>query len=135
FCSHVVSMTLVTPTGTHIVGPDADPELFWATAGGMGLTGVVTEATLQMIPVETSYMLVDTERAADLDQVMDLMLTGDDAYRYSVSWIDCQSTGGRLGRSVLTRGDHARLEDLPDRLRRSPDKARAFVPRTLARVP
>ena len=66
---------------------------------------------------------------------MDKMLTGDDAYRYSVAWIDCQSTGSRLGRSVLTRGDHARLEDLPARLRRAPDRARAFVPRHLARVP
>jgi decaprenylphospho-beta-D-ribofuranose 2-oxidase len=80
-------------------------------------------------------MLVDTERATDLDDVMDKMLTGDDGYRYSVAWIDCQSTGSRLGRSVLTRGDHARLDDLPPRLRGYPDKARAFVPRTLARVP
>ncbi len=135
FCSHVIEMTLVSPTGTAVVSASSDPELFWATAGGMGLTGVITSATLQMIPVETSYMLVDTERAADLDTVMDKMLTGDDAYRYSVAWIDCQSTGSRLGRSVLTRGDHARLEDLPDRLRRSPDRARQFVPRTLARVP
>ena len=135
FCSHVLEMTLVTPTGTVALSAASDPGLFWATAGGMGLTGVVTSATLQMIPIETSYMLVDTERAADLDSVMDKMLTGDDAYRYSVAWIDCQSTGSRLGRSVLTRGDHARLEDLPDRLRRSPDRARAFVPRTLARVP
>jgi decaprenylphospho-beta-D-ribofuranose 2-oxidase len=135
FCSHVVSMTLVTPTGTHTVSAGEDPDLFWATAGGMGLTGVVTEATLQMIPVETSYMLVDTERAVDLDDVMDKMLTGDDAYRYSVAWIDCQSTGRRLGRSVLTRGDHARLADLPPRLASNPDRARAFVPRQLARVP
>ena len=135
FCSHVVELTLTSPVGTTTVSATSDPDLFWATAGGMGLTGVVTSATLQMIPVETSYMLVDTERAADLDSVMDKMLTGDAAYRYSVAWIDCQSTGSRLGRSVLTRGDHARLEDLPDRLRRSPERATAFVPRTLARVP
>jgi decaprenylphospho-beta-D-ribofuranose 2-oxidase len=135
FCSHVLEMTLVTPTGTVVVSASSDPELFWATAGGMGLTGVITEATLQMIPVETSYMLVDTERAADLDAAMDLMLSGDAAYRYSVAWIDCQSTGGRLGRSVLTRGDHALLADLPERLRRTPDRARDFAPRTLARVP
>jgi decaprenylphospho-beta-D-ribofuranose 2-oxidase len=135
FCSHVRSLTLVTPTGTVTVGPDRDPALFWATAGGMGLTGVITEATIQLIPVDTAYVLVDTERAEDLDTVMDLMLTGDDAYRYSVAWIDCQSTGRRLGRSVLTRGDHARLADLPARLRRDPDRARAFEPRVLARVP
>jgi decaprenylphospho-beta-D-ribofuranose 2-oxidase len=135
FCSHVTEMTLVTPTGTVTVSPATDPALFWATAGGMGLTGVVTRATIEMIPVETSYMLVDTERAGDLDTAMDLMLTGDHAHRYSVAWIDCQSTGGRLGRSVLTRGDHARLEDLPARLRRRPEQARDFVPRTPARVP
>jgi decaprenylphospho-beta-D-ribofuranose 2-oxidase len=135
FCSHVIRMTLVTPTGTVELSPRSDPELFWATAGGMGLTGVITDATLQMIAVETSYMLVDTERATDLDDVMDKMVTGDDGYRYSVAWIDCQTTGSRLGRSVLTRGDHARLDDLPARLRQDPDRARAFHPRTLLTVP
>jgi decaprenylphospho-beta-D-ribofuranose 2-oxidase len=135
FCSHVLSMTLVTPTGTRRVSAESDPALFWATAGGMGLTGIITDATIQMIPVETSYLLVDTERAAVLDTVMEKMLTGDRHYRYSVAWIDCQSTGARLGRSVLTRGDHAGVEDLPRRLRGRPDAARQFVPRTLLRVP
>ncbi len=135
FCSHVTAFTLVTPTGAVAVSPESDPDLFWATAGGMGLTGVITDATIRLIPVETSYVLVDTERAPDLDTVMDRMLTGDAGYRYSVAWIDCQSTGSRLGRSVLTRGDHARLEDLPERLRQDPARARAFAPRTLARVP
>jgi decaprenylphospho-beta-D-ribofuranose 2-oxidase len=135
FCSHVTRLTLVTPTGTREVSPSSDPDLFWATAGGMGLTGVVTQATLQMIPVESSYMLVDTERASDLDDAMSRMTSGDDRYRYSVTWIDCQSTGSNLGRSVLTRGDHARLVDLPPALRRAPDKARRFVPKTLVNVP
>jgi decaprenylphospho-beta-D-ribofuranose 2-oxidase len=135
FCRHVAEITLATPTGTVAVSHTGDPDLFWATAGGMGLTGVILDATLQLIPVETSYILVDTERAPDLDTAMDLMITGDHAYRYSVAWIDCQSTGRRLGRSVLTRGDHAPLAALPDRLRRDPGRARAFAPRTLARVP
>ncbi len=113
FCSHVKRMTLVTPSGTLEVSPDSDPGLFWATAGGMGLTGIVSDATIGLIPVETSYMVVDTERARDLDTVMAMMVSGDAAYRYSVAWIDCQATGGRLGRSVLTRGDHARLDELP----------------------
>jgi decaprenylphospho-beta-D-ribofuranose 2-oxidase len=135
FCSHVSAMTLATPSGTLDLTPESDPDLFWATAGGMGLTGVVTEATVQMTPVESSYLLVDTDRARDLDTVMDLMERGDASYRYSVAWIDCQASGSKLGRSVLTRGDHARLADLPPRLHRDPARARAFAPRSLARVP
>ncbi|HLH29512.1 MAG TPA: FAD-binding oxidoreductase, partial [Acidimicrobiales bacterium] len=133
FCQHVSEMQLVTPTGRATVSPEADAELFWATAGGMGLTGLVTEATVRLLPVETSYILVDTDRAPDLDAAMDLMVTGDDAYRYSVAWIDCQAGGARLGRSVLTRGDHARMDDLPRRLRG--ERARAFSGRQLVRVP
>jgi decaprenylphospho-beta-D-ribofuranose 2-oxidase len=133
FCGHVQELRLVTPTGTVNISPDRDTELFWATAGGMGLTGLITRATLRMIPVETSYILVDTERAPDLDTVMAMMVSGDDAYRYSVAWIDCQAGGSRLGRSVLTRGDHARQEDLPARLRGH--RARAFDARQLLRVP
>ena len=135
FGSHVRAMTLATPTGTVDLTPESDPALFWATTGGMGLTGVVTEATVQMMPVETSYLLVDTDRARDLDTAMEMMERDDASYRYSVAWIDCQASGSRLGRSVLTRGDHARLEDLPPRLRRDSSRARAFAPRSLARVP
>jgi decaprenylphospho-beta-D-ribofuranose 2-oxidase len=134
FCAHVADLTLVTPGGTVTVSPEVDPDLFWATAGGMGLTGVIIRATLRMIPVETGYMTVDTERADDLDAAMALMATGDHAYRYSVAWIDCQTTGGRLGRSVLTRGDHARYDDLPPGLQ-APSRARAFRSRTSLSVP
>ncbi len=110
FCSHVAEIALATPTGMHVVGPDGAPEeaaLFWATAGGMGLTGVVVSATVRLVPVETSWMLVDTERFDDLDTLMATMEASDDRYRYSVAWVDCSARRGPLGRSVLTRGDHA----------------------------
>jgi len=109
----VDSITLWTPaTGVIEVGPDAEPEIFWATTGGLGLTGIVLDATIRMRRVESSRMTVDIDRAADLDAVMALMTEGDDDYLYSVAWIDCQAVGGSLGRSVLTRGRHALVSEL-----------------------
>ena len=113
FCSHVTRLSLATPTGRHEVGPEADPDLFWATAGGMGLTGIIVDATIRLLPVETTRMVVDTERTADLDDCMARMTARDDDYRYSVAWIDGLARGRHLGRAILDRGDHARLDDLP----------------------
>jgi decaprenylphospho-beta-D-ribofuranose 2-oxidase len=130
FCSHVTQLTLTTPTGSQIVGPERDPELFWATAGGMGLTGAVVSATLRLVPIETSWMLVDTERFDDLDSVMAAMEASDASYRYSVAWVDC--SGGRgSGRSVLSRGDHAPASAVgpPE------ENAVSLAPRPRLRVP
>jgi decaprenylphospho-beta-D-ribofuranose 2-oxidase len=114
FCDHVSAFELHTPLGERLtVSPGGDPDVFWATAGGMGLTGIVTEATLQLRRVETAWMRVDTERAENLDDAMERMERHDDEYRYSVAWIDLLAGGRALGRSVLTRGDHAALDDLP----------------------
>jgi decaprenylphospho-beta-D-ribofuranose 2-oxidase len=77
-------------------------------------------------------MSVDTERAADLDELLDLMTTGDDAYRYSVAWVDLLARGAALGRSVLTRADHARIEELEPRRAVRPLE---YDPRYLASVP
>jgi len=120
FANHVESLTLHTPKGVFAVTPSSDPDLFWATAGGMGLTGIVTELTLRLLPIETSLLRVDTERTTDLDDVMARMREGDERYRYSVAWIDCLATGRSLGRSVLGRGDHAPLDALPPKARSRP---------------
>jgi decaprenylphospho-beta-D-ribofuranose 2-oxidase len=84
-----------------------------------------------MRPVETSLMRVDTDRAANLDELLAL-LAGDDAYTYSVAWIDLLARGRALGRSVLTRGEHARLDELPARRAASP---LAFSARERLRAP
>lgn len=112
FCSHVRSMTVTTPVGTMTVDPRSEPELFWATAGGMGLTGVVTDATVAMPRIGSARLAVDTDRTDDLDGVLALMTEGDDRYHYSVAWIDCLARGRHLGRSILTRGDFADDGDL-----------------------
>ncbi len=121
FGAHVRSLTLVTPDGAERrIGPEHDPELFWATVGGMGLTGVITDATFDVIPVETASARVDTDRTRDLDSALALMSATDDRYHYTVCWIDLLARGAATGRGVLTRAHHATLEDLPPRLRRAP---------------
>lgn len=111
FCSHVRSLTLATPVGTLTVDPLSEPALFWATAGGMGLTGVVLDATLCLPRINSSWLRVDTDRTTDLDAAMALMAEGDHRYHYSVAWIDCLAKGRHLGRSILTRGDFAEEGD------------------------
>ena len=133
FGDHVVAFELLSPDGElRQVGFANDPDVFWATFGGMGLTGVVLKATLRLLPIETSFMRVDTERAADLDDVMARMEAGDHRYRYSVAWLDCLAGGAGLGRAVLTRGDHATLDDLPAG---GGPSARTFAPRTWLTAP
>lgn len=135
WCNHVRSITLRTPLGeTLTVGPDQSPELFWATAGGLGLTGVILDATFDLAPIETSRLLVDTDRTPDLDTTLALMDESDDDYPYSVAWIDLMRTGSSMGRSILGRGAFAPLDALPER-ERAPSVARAFAPRTLASFP
>ncbi|HEV2076143.1 MAG TPA: hypothetical protein VGR10_07870, partial [Thermoleophilaceae bacterium] len=74
FAAHVESLELVTPTGERLrAGPAENRDVLAATAGGMGLTGVIAEATLRLLRIETSRMSADTERAADLDELMALM--------------------------------------------------------------
>lgn len=133
WCQHVTEIRLATPAdGVLAVTPASDPDLFWATAGGMGLTGVILDATVQLTPVPTSRALVDTDRTDDLDACMALLAEGDEHYEYTVAWVDLLPAVGRMGRSVITRGRFARPDELPTRLRRDP---LGFDPQPVATVP
>lgn len=130
FGSHVSRMTVIDGRGELVtLTPDAEPERFWATVGGMGLTGVIIDATFDLIPITSSLISVDTDRAADLDDVMDRMIARDDDYRYSVAWIDSVHPAGR---GVLTRGDHAPADWLTGKQAQAP---LAFSPKALASAP
>lgn len=133
WCESVLAFTLATPTrGVVTVTPETEPELFWATAGGLGLTGVVVDATIRLERIESSYLSVDVDRTPNLDATLELMATTDDQYDSSVAWIDLLAPGASLGRSILTRGQFATLDQLDRRKQRDP---LAFRTGTLASVP
>ena len=82
------------------------PDLFQATCGGMGLTGVILEATLQLMPLKNSYVDERTVKCANLEEA----LASFESYRgstYSVAWMDCQATGDAMGRSLVMLGEHS----------------------------
>ena len=135
FGAHVRSISLLTAKGERRTITEAsDPSLWWATIAGMGLTGIIVDATFRVLPIETSRCLVDTERLPNLDALLERMESGDHRYRYSVAWVDLVASGASLGRSVLTRGDHATVGDLDDADARFDDPL-AFSPPALASVP
>ncbi|MDD2858835.1 MAG: FAD-binding oxidoreductase [Candidatus Nanopelagicales bacterium] len=131
FGAHVQRLTLVDGSGElRELTPDGpSASQFWATVGGMGLTGAVVEATFDMIPVTSSLMSVDTRRVRDLDEAMAHMAADDAQHRYTVAWIDSVSASGR---GIITSGDHAPVEQLSAQQRES---ALAFAPKALATAP
>jgi decaprenylphospho-beta-D-ribofuranose 2-oxidase len=130
FARHVPSFELLLPSGElRTVTPKAEPSLFWATAGGMGLTGLIVRATVQLKRVATSRVRVDTVRTADIDETMTVLAEHDRAYGYTVAWSDSLARGASLGRSVITSGDIAELADLP-----SDEQAHPFAFRPGARL-
>jgi decaprenylphospho-beta-D-ribofuranose 2-oxidase len=136
FGSHVLSMTMLLADGSvRVVTPESDADLWWATLGGMGLTGIIVDATFRLIPIETVHCLVDTERVPNLDALLERMEVGDHQYRYSVAWIDLVATGSSLGRSVLSRGNHASLDELRSYAPRAAADPLAFDPPELPGVP
>jgi decaprenylphospho-beta-D-ribofuranose 2-oxidase len=125
FGNHVVALDLLTADGTVRTltpeGPDA--ELFWATVGGMGLTGIIVRATIKMTHTETAYFLADNDRTENLDETIELFSNGsDDNYDYSSAWFDSISTGAKLGRAAFGRGSLAKRDELPIKLRSDPLK-------------
>ncbi|HET7133720.1 MAG TPA: FAD-binding oxidoreductase, partial [Gammaproteobacteria bacterium] len=87
FSRHVLDFELLTANGeTVLCSRTENGDLFRATAGGLGLTGIVTRLRLKLRPIETAFISVDYERAQDLDDVMQRLATGDAGYTYSVAW-------------------------------------------------
>ena len=125
FGNHVLSMDLLTANAEVRTltpdGPDAD--LFWATVGGNGLTGIVLRARIAMTRTETAYFIADGLATKDLDETVAAHLDGtEDNYTYSSAWFDLISPPPKLGRASISRGSLATVDQLPKKLQKDPLK-------------
>lgn len=112
FSDYVDELKLMLADGSIVAcSPKRNPELFLATCGGMGLTGVILEATFRLKPVQSAFIEETIRKAENLDQVMDLFEQYQDA-SYSVAWLDCLAGGNQLGRSLLMLGEHSKERKL-----------------------
>ncbi len=123
FSECVDSIELLLGDGSQVTCSRSErPELFHASCGGMGLTGLIVAATLRLLPIESVYIKQTTYKAANLEAVLQLF-EAHAAATYSVAWIDCLASGAALGRSLLMLGEHARDGQLV-----LPAKSRLNVP-------
>ncbi|MBX7448578.1 FAD-binding oxidoreductase [Mycolicibacterium sp. 3033] len=125
FGNHVRSIDLLTADGQVRTltpeGPERD--LFWATVGGNGLTGIILRATIAMTPTETAYFIADGDVTASLDETIAFHSDGtEDNYTYSSAWFDAISAPPKLGRAAISRGSLATLDQLPAKLQKNPLK-------------
>ncbi len=115
FGDHVMSIELILADGNRVsCSASENPELFWATVGGMGLTGIIGEVTLKLIPIQSAYMKVRHHAAEDFEQLFRHMQDPGNDDRYTVAWIDSLATGKNLGRGIAMCGHHAAAEEVPD---------------------
>ena len=106
--SFLEAFTLLTADGETLrCSRTEHVDAFWATVGGLGLTGVILDVRLRLRPVESGWLGVDYRRARDLDAMLDVFASNDAGAAYSVAWIDVLARGRRAGRGVIMHGDHA----------------------------
>jgi decaprenylphospho-beta-D-ribofuranose 2-oxidase len=126
FGTHVAALALLTSGGDVVeLSPGASDGLFEATLGGMGLTGAILWAKIRLVPVSSPFVLVDTDRARNLEHALSVLQQPGGPYR--VAWLDL--LGSLPGRGIVTRAAHMPGADVPRRARGAPTtRARATVP-------
>ena len=121
FGNHVESMELLVASGKILTlkpeGSEDDPdgELFWATVGSMGLTGIIVQATIRMTKTETAFFIADGDLTSNFDETIEFHADGSEHnYTYSSAWFDAISPEPKLGRAAISRGSLATLDQLKE---------------------
>jgi FAD/FMN-containing dehydrogenase len=126
FSRHVKSFQIILASGEVVrCSRQENSDIFWATVGGMGLTGIITEVEFALRPIQTAYITNHSIKAKNLDETIALMAQYEPQYQYSVAWIDCLASGKSLGRSILSFGNHATVEELPKNKQNNPLQLKA----------
>jgi FAD/FMN-containing dehydrogenase len=120
---HITQFELVRSDGTRILcSPTENPDLYAATIGGLGLTGLISWATLRLRPIVSRKIDYEGIQFHGIDEFLDLT-NQSQHIEYTVSWIDCASTGKNFARGIFMQGDHSRV---PDELKPSPEPKLVF---------
>jgi len=128
FGNHVVELQLLVADGRILTlkpegsADDPDGSLFWATVAGIGLTGIILRAKIAMKRTESAYFIADTAQTASLQETIDLHLSDgfEDGYEYASGWFDTISAPPKLGRGTFSRGNLAKVDELPEKYRKDP---------------
>lgn len=112
--AYVCQLQIALPGGKWLdCSPLEHPDVFWATVGGMGLTGFIGEAELRLKRIQSAYVLSHHRSADNLAELIDFFSNPDHDAPYTVAWIDCLAKGQSLGRGIFMAGNHALPDDLP----------------------
>ena len=123
FVNCVLSFTILLADGTVVEASRSEnADLFWANFGGLGLLGVILKARLKLRKIETTYFKQKSLVIKNLDHMLEALDQYDHEYNYSVAWIDALAKGSKLGSGVLTLGNAAKLNELPEKLKAEPLK-------------
>ncbi len=116
FSEFVLSFSLMKENGDVITcSREENADVFWSTIGGMGLTGIITSASIKLKNIESTYIRQESIKAENLDEIFQLF-DESESWTYTVAWIDCLQKGNAIGRSILMRGEHAIKAELPQKL-------------------
>lgn len=120
FSEYVISFSILNDKGEVLTcSREENTDLFWATIGGMGLTGIILSAKFKLKNIETAYIRQESIKAENLDEIFTLFEESED-WTYNVAWIDCLQKGKNMGRSILMRGEHAFPNELPTNFQKKP---------------
>ncbi|KQR93458.1 FAD-linked oxidase [Chryseobacterium sp. Leaf180] len=112
FSEYVLEFSLMKEDGEIIkCSREENQEKFWATIGGMGLTGIILNAKFKLKNIESAYIRQESIKAENLDEIFKLF-DESESWTYTVAWIDCLQKGDKIGRSILMRGEHAFSHEL-----------------------